>query len=250
MSVFYIYLIQPKFAMEKLQCIIVDDDEIDRLTVMSYTKKFPQLHVVGVYASAKEALSMLQRMDSKIDVLFLDIDMPGESGIDLRKKAAEVPVCIFITAHPEHAVESFELDTLDFIVKPLKLDRFTQTINRIDEFMEIRQKALLFESSIGGDTIYIKEGHVQTKVKLHDILYLEALKDYTLIVTSQKRHCVLLSIGNLLREDHFQSFIRIHRSYAVQKQYVKKINPHEVELNNAGLIPIGRSYKDNLKTVL
>ena len=115
--------------MEKLHCIIVDDDEIDRLTVLSYAKKFPQLHVAGVYASAKDALSMLQRSDSKIEVLFLDIDMPDESGLDLRKKAADVPVCIFITAHPEHAVESFELDTLDFIVKPLKLDRFSQTIH-------------------------------------------------------------------------------------------------------------------------
>ena len=176
--------------------------------------------------------------------------MPEEGGLDLRMKAADVPVCIFITAQPEHAVESFELDTLDFIVKPLKLDRFSQTIKRIEEFMEIKHKALLFESSIGGDTIYIKEGHEQTKVKLHDILYLEALKDYTLIVTSQKRHCVLSSIGNLLKEDHFQSFIRTHRSFAVQKQYIKKILTNDVLLNNDVLIPIGRSHKDSLKMLL
>ncbi|WP_298222069.1 LytTR family DNA-binding domain-containing protein [Flavobacterium sp.] len=236
--------------MEKLQCIIVDDDEIDRLTVLSYAKKFQQLQIVGVYASAKEALSVLQRSHTKIDVLFLDIDMPEESGLDLRKKASEVPVCIFITAHPEHAVESFELDTLDFIVKPLKLDRFSQTIRRIEEFMEIKHKALLFESSIGGNTIYIKEGHEQTKVKLHDILYLEALKDYTLIVTPQKRHCVLSSIGNLLKENHFQSFIRTHRSFAVQKQFIQKIGSTEIVLNSGALIPIGRSYKDNLNAVL
>lgn len=236
--------------MEKLHCIIVDDDEIDRLTVLSFAKKFPQLQIAGVFDSAKNALSVLRSANLKIDVLFLDIDMPEESGLELRKKAAEVPVCIFITAHPEHAVESFELDTLDFIVKPLKLDRFSQTIKRIEEFMEIRHKALLFESSIGGDTIYIKEGHEQTKVKLHDILYLEALKDYTLIVTSQKRHCVLSSIGNLLKEDHFQSFIRTHRSFAVQKQYIKKILTNDVLLNNDVLIPIGRSHKDSLKVLL
>ena len=76
--------------------------------------------------------------------------------------------------------------------------------------------------ALGADTIYIKEGHEQTKVKLHDILYLEALKDYTLVVTNQKRHCVLSSIGTLLKESHFQSFVRIHRSFAVQKQFVKK----------------------------
>lgn len=230
--------------MKKYSCIIVDDDEIDRLTAVSYAKKFPILDIAGVFESAEEAVPFLEK--EEIDILFLDIDMPGLNGIEFRKQALEVPVCVFITAHPEHAVESFQIETLDFIVKPLKLDRFTQTINRIEEFMEIKLKASLFEASIGGDTIYIKEGHEQTKVKLHEILYLEALKDYTLVVTNQKRHCVLSSIGNLLKENHFQSFVRIHRSYAVQKQYVQKINSNEIILNNNAVIPIGRSYKENL----
>jgi len=229
---------------KKYTCIIIDDDEIDRLTVVSFAKKFPVLDIVGVFESAEKALSIIEK--EKIDVLFLDIDMPGLSGIEFRKKALEIPVCIFITAHPEHAVESFEIETLDFIVKPLKLDRFAQTVSRIEEFMEIKLKALLFEASIGGDTIYIKEGHEQTKVKLHEILYLEALKDYTLIITDKNRHCVLSSIGNLLKENHFQSFIRIHRSFAVQKQFIQKINSSEILLHNNITIPVGRSYKENL----
>jgi two-component system, LytTR family, response regulator len=230
--------------MKKLNCIIVDDDEIDRLTAVSYAKKFDNLNIIGVFESADSALEIIQK--ETIDVLFLDIDMEEMNGLELRKKASEVPVCIFITSHPEHAVESFELETLDFIVKPIKLDRFTQTMRRIEEFMEVRLKAQLFESSIGGDAIYIKEGHEQTKVKLHDILYLEALKDYTLVVTHQKRHCVLSSIGNLLKENHFQSFVRIHRSFAVQKQYIDKKYTHEILLNNGVSIPIGRSYKEQL----
>ena len=234
--------------MLQFNCVIVDDDEIDRLTVVSYAKRFPVLNILGTFSSAQEALSTIEK--EKVDILFLDIDMPGLSGLDFRKKALEVPVCIFITAHPEHAVESFELETLDFIIKPIKFDRFAQAIKRIEEFMEIRYKANLFESSIGGDTIYIKEGHEQTKVKLHDILYLEALKDYTLIITNKKRHCVLSSIGALLKEHHFQSFIRIHRSFAVQKQYIQKITAQEIQLNNNVLIPIGRSYKDNLNMLL
>ena len=172
--------------------------------------------------------------------------MPIMNGLDFRKKTMEVPVCIYITAHPEHAVESFELDTLYFIVKPIKLDRFTQTMSKIEDYMELKLKAQLFESSIGGDVIYIKEGHNETKVKLHDILYLEALKDYTKIVTSTKKHCVLTSIGNLLKENHFQSFVRIHRSFAVQKQFIEKKMSNELLLNNGMLIPIGRSYKENL----
>ena len=233
--------------MKKYTCIIVDDDEIDRLTVLSFAKKFPILNILGVFESADDALPILEK--EKIDILFLDIDMPGLNGIEFRKNALQIPVCVFITAHPEHAVESFQIETLDFIVKPLKLDRFSQTMSRIEEFMEIKLKALLFEASIGGDTIYIKEGHEQTKVKLHEILYLEALKDYTLVITDKKRHCVLSSIGNLLKEDHFQSFIRIHRSFAVQKQFIQKINSTEILLNNNITIPVGRSYKDNLNLI-
>ncbi|UUF15877.1 MULTISPECIES: LytR/AlgR family response regulator transcription factor [Flavobacterium] len=233
--------------MKKYSCIIVDDDEIDRLTVLSFAKKFPILDILGVFDSAEDALPFIE--EKKVDILFLDIDMPDLNGIEFRKQALEIPVCVFITAHPEHAVESFQIETLDFIVKPLKLDRFTQTLNRIEEFMEIKLKASLFEASIGGDTIYIKEGHDQTKVKLHEILYLEALKDYTLIITDKKRHCVLSSIGNLLKEDHFQSFIRIHRSYAVQKQFIQKMNSTEIILNNNVTIPVGRSYKENLNLI-
>jgi len=233
--------------IKKYTCIIVDDDEIDRLTVLSFAKKFPVLDILGVFESADDALPFIEK--EKVDILFLDIDMPGLNGIEFRKQALEIPICIFITAHPEHAVESFQIETLDFIVKPLKLDRFAQTVSRIEEFMEVRLKASLFEASIGGDTIYIKEGHEQTKVKLHEILYLEALKDYTLIITDKKRHCVLSSIGNLLKEDHFQSFIRIHRSYAVQKQFIQKMNSTEIILNNNMSIPVGRSYKENLNLI-
>lgn len=234
--------------MENLKCVIVDDNEIDRLTVLSFAKKFPNLNILGTFSDSNEALNAIEK--NEVDILFLDIDMPGLSGVDLRRKLKDVPVCIFITSHPEFAVESFELETLDFIVKPLKFERFENTMRRITDFFEMKNKASLFESSIGGDVIYLKEGHEQIKVKLHEILYLEALKDYTLVVTPQKRHCVLSSIGLLLREVSFQSFVRIHRSFAVQKQFIDKINSHEIILNNNLALPIGRSFKDNLKFLL
>lgn len=231
--------------MTHFKCIIVDDDDIDQLMVISYVKRFPNLKLLGAFESSAEALKFLE--SHNVDILFLDIDMPGLSGLELRQKTSNIPVCIFITAHPEHAVESFELDTLDYIIKPLKFDRFIKTMTRIEEFMGLKTKALLYESSIGGDTIYIKEGHEQTKVKLHEILYLEALKDYTLLVTPQKRHCVLSSIGNLLKEEHFQAFIRIHRSYAIQKHVVQKIGVNEIVLNNNMSLPVGRSYKAQIE---
>lgn len=234
--------------MLRFSCIIVDDDEIDRLTVYSYAKKIESLNIIGVFENSEEAMLFIAKND--VDVMFLDIDMPNINGLELRRHANKVPVCIFITSHAEHAVESFELNTLDFIVKPIKLNRFNQTISRIEKFFEVKQKADLFEASFGNDTVFIKEGHEQTKVKLHEVLYLEALKDYTLIVTNNKRHCVLSNIGNLLKENHFKSFIRIHRSFAVQKQYIEKISTSDIILNNGTLLPLGRSFKDNIQSIL
>lgn len=234
--------------MQTFDCIIVDDDEMDRLVVISYAKRFSSLRIAGVFDCAEKALTFLE--NNTVDVAFLDIEMPGKSGLELRQKVLEIPVCVFISSHSESAAETFELQTLDFIVKPFKFPRFEQTIKRIEEFMEVRLKASLFESSIGGDVVYVKTGHDQIKVKLHDILYLEALKNYTILVTEEKRHCVLSNLGEILQEEKFQSFIRIHRSFAVQKQFIQKIGSNEIELKNNSSIPIGRSYKDNLKSIV
>lgn len=234
--------------MQALNCIIVDDDEMDRLLVVSYAKRFSILQIAGVFETAESALSFLE--NNPVDIAFLDIEMPGKSGLELRKKAIEIPVCVFISSHSESAAETFELQTLDFIVKPFKFPRFEQTVKRIEEFIEIRTKASLFESTIGGDVVFVKTGHEQTKVKLHEIVYLEALKNYTILVTQTQRHCVLSNLGELLQDENFQSFVRVHRSFAVQKHFVDKIGNHEIELRNKVLIPIGRSYKYNVKTII
>lgn len=234
--------------MKPFDCIIVDDDEMDRLVVVSYAKRFSSLQIVGAFDSAEKALAFLE--NNTVDVAFLDIEMPGASGLQLREKALQVPVCVFISSHSESAAETFELQTLDFIVKPFKFPRFEQTMKRIEEFMEVRLKASLFESSIGGDVVYVKTGHNQIKVKLHEILYLEALKNYTILVTEGKRHCVLSNLGEILQEEKFSSFIRIHRSFAVQKQFIQKIGSQEIELKNNAIIPVGRSFKETVNGLL
>lgn len=229
--------------MKKFNCLIVDDDEVARLKVVSIVRNFPIFNIIGNFSSAISAFSVSEK--EPIDVLFLDIDMPTLSGLELRKKLMNIPVCVFITSHPEHAAESFELETLDFIVKPLREERFAQTVSRIEEFMEIKQKAVLYETSFGDDFIYIKDGYEKVKVKLHDILYIEALKDYCILVTSYKRYCVFSSIGNLIKEPHFSHFIRIHRSYAVQRQFVEKVGANEITLFNNTKLPIGNAFKSN-----
>lgn len=234
--------------MQVWNCIIVDDEDVDRLMTVSFAKRHPQLNILGAFKSAEDALKALS--EHNVDVLFLDIDMPGLNGVELRKKAMDVPVCIFITGHSEYAVESFELETLDYIMKPLRYDRFEKMMHRVEQFLEIKKKATLFEMSFGENTIFIKEGNEKSKINLFDILYLEALKDYTFLVTQQKKHCVWSNLGSLLKQETFHSFTRIHRSFAVQKQFVKKISAQEIVLSNDTLIPVGRSYKESVKLLL
>lgn len=224
-------------------CILADDDEIDRLTNLSFIRQYPFIQVAGVYSSAEEALPALQ--NSIPDIAFLDVDMPGLSGLELRRRFDLIPACIFITAFPDYAVESFELAALDFIVKPVKADRFSRTMERVQEFFIIRDKASLLDHSLGADTIFIKDGHEQVKLQLHEIVYLEALKDYTRVVTVSGKHCVLSSLGHLLKEPAFRSFIRIHRSYAVQKNFIDRVKSQEIIVRNISL-PVGRQFKDAL----
>lgn len=225
-------------------CVILDDNEIDRLTATVYVKKYPFLDLVGVFSSPLEALPFLGEV--KVDVLFSDIDMPGLSGLEFRARMMDIPVCIFITAFTDYAAESFEMEALDFLVKPFKAERFEQCMNRVQHYLELKHKARLFEYSLGNEnTVFIKDGHEKIKLNLHDIVYLEALKDYTRIITTSKKYSVLSPIGQLLHESSFKSFLRIHRSYAVQPHYIEKITAQQVLVKDHSL-PVGRSYKEAL----
>ncbi len=230
---------------QPVSCIIADDDEVDRLTTLSFVRRHPMFKIDGVFARAEAVLEAMQHLNP--DVLFLDIDMPGTNGLALRDKLRHVPVCVFITSYPEYAAESFEKEALDFLVKPVKLERFEKTAERVQQYLELREKAALLDTTLGGDAVFIKEGHTRVKINLHEMLYLEALKDYTRIVTHEKKYCVLSSLGNLLKEEPFRAFTRIHRSYAVRKSDIVKIGTAEVSLGNNISLPIGRVYKDVLK---
>ena len=232
---------------QNITCLVVDDDQIDRLTTLSFLQDYPQIEVKGDFDSSEKALKAAQ--EELPDVLFLDIDMPGTTGLQLRKKLKQVPVCVFITAYPDYAVESFEVAALDFLVKPFSTQRFATTMERIQEYLSIRHKSELLNHTLGADTIFIRNGHQQVKLQLHEISYLEALKDYTRVVTTTQKYAVLSPLGNLIKKATFKSFVRIHRSYAVQKNYIKNISSTEVTLNNNIKLPIGRSFKTALQSL-
>lgn len=230
-----------------ISCIVVDDDDVDRLTVLAFLEAYPSIEIRGSFDSSEKALSAIQKMPP--EVLFLDIDMPGMNGLQLRKELMQVPVCIFITSYPEFAVDSFEMEALDFLVKPFSHERFSKTIERLKEYMTIRQKSELLDHTLGADTIFIKDGTKQVKLQLHEVIYLEAFNNYTSIITHSKKYTVLTSLSGLIKEKTFKNFIRIHRSYAVQKHFIKKIRPAEVEVENFSL-PVGRSYKESLNSII
>lgn len=230
--------------MKSKKCIIVDDDEIDRLLIVSYVKKIDWIEIVGVFETAETALQCLK--NEFVDIVFLDIELPGESGIELRRKILEIPVCVFVSSHFESAAETFEIQTLDFIVKPFKFERFEQTIKRIEEYFSIKTKVELYEESLINDEIYIKSGHDKIKIKQSDILFLEALKNYTIIVTASKKYYVLKGFSEILKEKYFQNFIRIHRSYAVCKDKIEKISAQELYLIDGKKLPIGRNFKNQI----
>jgi two-component system LytT family response regulator len=232
---------------KEYRCYIVDDKQIDRLATMSFVRKYSFLTIGGLFESAEQALEAAEK--NPPDVLFLDIDMPESSGLELRGKLDKVPACIFITAYPKYALKSFEVNALDYLVKPINAERFDLSMDRLQYYLDIHYKADLLDHSLNETSLFIKDGHESVKIQFYDIIYLEALKDYTGIITKEKKHCVLTPLGNLLKAKAFQSFIRIHRSYAVQKHYIRKVTPKSVMVNQV-LLPIGRSYKDALDSLL
>ncbi|RYY68462.1 MAG: response regulator transcription factor [Chitinophagaceae bacterium] len=228
---------------QSYSCVIVDDDEIDRLTTLSHVRKNPIFEVKGLFFSAEEALPQIKACLP--DVAFFDIDMPGISGLELRRQLQQIPACIFITSFPDYAVESFELEALDFIVKPINADRFAKTVARIEEYFSTKEKAQLYDHHFGVETIFIKEGSEQIRLSVNDIFYLQAFGDFTHVVTKKRKYCVLANLGALVQEEQFSGIIRIHKSYAVHAHKIDSIKANEVFLGDTRL-PIGRAYKNAL----
>jgi len=229
--------------MPKHSCIIVDDDTVDLLMNVSMVRKVPFLELLATFSSTQEAAPFLQTKE--VEVLFLDIDMPGQSGLEFWHSLNPKPLCVFITAHSEYALDSYESAAFDFLVKPLKSERFERCVTRLEEHFTLKEKSGLFDRFMGSESFFIKEGHEQQRINVKDVLYLEALGDYTKIVTTQKNHCVLSTLGSLLGMPEFGHFTRIHRSYAVQKFFVEKMSASEIVVRGISL-PIGRKYKQNL----
>lgn len=233
--------------MSKIKCVIVEDNPVDMELITHYVKAEPILDLKYCFSNALEALATIKEMQPPL--LFMDIDMPIMNGIDLFKNLGYHPTCIFVTAHSEYALESYEAQAFDFILKPVSDKRFAQTIIRLNEFIQLKERADLYDAAFEKESILIKEGSTNYKVLLSDILYIEALKDYSKVVTTGKKYITLSKLKHFIDKLPIQDFVRVHRSYAVAKNKINVFGRDEMKINNE-VIPIGVTYRQELKQML
>lgn len=224
-----------------MKAIAIDDEPIALEIIKSMASKVPFLELKATFTDAFKALEYLQK--ESIDLLFLDIKMPDISGIDLFRSLSKKPLVIFTTAYSEHAVASFELDAVDYLLKPFSLARFLKGCNKAYELYNFRNATDI------SDHLYIKTGYEQVKVMFEEICYLEATGNYVTFVLKEKNilsRSTFIEAINLLPPD---KFVRVHRSYVVAKNKIDKIERTQVTVNKT-TIPVSEAYSDNLSAAL
>jgi DNA-binding LytR/AlgR family response regulator len=230
-----------------LKYLVVEDDEIDRLSVETEADKFPFLKRIASCSHPLEAVELITKCHP--DVLFVDIEMPGISGLQLVKKLANQQLLpVFITSHPEFAIESYAIEAFDYLLKPLTAERFARCALRLRDFCQLRVKAFAFEKEQESGTLLIKQGYEKCKLHLKDILYLEAMKDYTRIIVPGKQYLVLATLSSMQDQLPPEKFIRIHRSYVVNLDKIVRLKGNRVHLPEDDL-PVGKLYKNALNGI-
>jgi DNA-binding LytR/AlgR family response regulator len=224
--------------------LIVDDDEISRLTVEVEAGKYSFLQLIASCAHPLEAIELMNRFQP--DILFVDIEMPDISGLELVKQTRmNRSLPIFITSHPEFALDGYELEAFDYLIKPLTGDRFAKCALRIRDYFELREKAFAFDKEQESDFIIIKQGYEKHRLRLQDIAYLEAMKDYTRVIAGGKQYLVLSTLTGMLEKLAPEKFVRVHRSFAVNVDKITEVSGSRIFLGSADL-PVGKMYKKAL----
>lgn len=225
----------------QVRYIAVDDSLLDQLMLKEYAAKCSFLKALGYYSTPDEALVAVT--EQQPDLIFLDIEMPGMTGVEvLRTIRQHVPLAVFITSHPEFAIEGFELSAFDYILKPITEERFAITVKRLDEYWSMKQKATAYEVLFEKEHIVIKDGYQQVKLPVHEIIYLEAMQDYTKVVTEKKNYLILSTLTGFLERLSAEAFLRVHRSYAVAIRKIKELHVDKLICGHAE-IPIGKTYR-------
>lgn len=220
-----------------LRAIAIDDEPIALEVIKSLSEEILFVELTGCFTNSFKAIDYLQK--NPVDLLFLDIKMPGLSGIELLKSISNPPMVIFTTAYSEHAVQSFELNALDYLLKPFSQGRFLKACNKAYEQYQLRKNA---GSGTSSDlSVFIKSGYDQVRVQLNDILYVESNGNYVEFVLEHRRVVSRLTMNEVEAMLPTAMYIRIHRSFIAAKRRITKIEKKSIWLNDIEL-PVGSGY--------
>ena len=225
----------------KLRCIIVEDEPLARNLLTDYIKKISYLELIEACSNPLQALEVLRT--KTVDLMFLDIQMPEITGITLLKTLQKRPLVILTTAYSEYALESYDLDVVDYLLKPITFDRFLKAVDRASQRLSPQAADAEPPAAEAGDSfVFIKDGTKLVKVNYEDILFVEGLKDYVTIVTRTQKIVSLQRLKALETQLPADKFIRIHHSYIIALKAVDTIHKGEVQIGTH-LIPISDSYR-------
>ncbi len=233
--------------MIKIDCLIVEDEPLARNLMVEYVKKVPYLNLVDACPNAMQAMEALKK--KPVDLIFLDIQMPEITGITLLKILPKKPLVIFTTAYSEYALEGYELDVVDYLLKPVTFERFLKAVEKAGARLSSPAPQQTLPASEGGQHqrfVFVKDGTKLVKILFDDILYVEGLKDYVTIHTRQQKITTLQRMKNLEEQLPADTFIRIHNSYIISIKAIDTIHKNEVQIGPA-LLPISDSYRKTFR---
>lgn len=226
-----------------INCIIIDDEPLSRKGLKEYVADIPFLHLLGEYENALDAGEILA--GGEVQLMFLDIQMPKITGLDYLKTLSNPPAVIFTTAFPQYALDGFELNALDYLLKPISFDRFLKAATRAKDFYELRQKNKDQVGQGAPSYFFIKADNQLVKILLNEILFVEALQNYVAIQTVTKKYISYLTFKSV--EEYLPSgtFIKVHKSYIIAAEKIDSIDGNDVKIG-AYHVPISRNLKEEV----
>jgi DNA-binding LytR/AlgR family response regulator len=231
-----------------IKCVIVDDEPLAIEIVESYVGRIEQLQLIGTFRNAIQAFAFLQQQS--VDLIFLDIQMPKLSGIDFLRTLKNPPKVIFTTAFRDYALDGFELEVVDYLLKPIPFERFLKAVGKVmQQPPSLTQASVQKSETAPDDYVYFKVDKRMVKTKMTDVLYIESIKDYVKVRTAEKEIITQQKISYLEESLPRQQFLRIHRSFIVNVDKIDAYSATEVEIGKLS-IPIGRNYKNDVMKAL
>jgi len=234
--------------MKKLSCIIVDDEPIARKILQEFTEQTPFLDLLGKFESATKAEEFLKT--NQPDLIFLDIEMPKVSGLEMIRRINTESMIILTTAFPQYALDGYELDIIDYLLKPFALHRFLKAVQKAKDFYEMKTQSVpIAIGTLPPSYIFIKSEKRIEKVELSDILYAEVLGNYVTIYTERKKIIAYLTMKSLESQLSEADFIKIHQSFLVNRSKIESVEGNELRVGTKSL-PISRNYRESVSSLI